>query len=389
MIQLVMLISGGILVWLFIWSIQRRNSFYCELFELEEAFEGELNFSHLSKEILAKVLQKTSAFSGILYWFDETQKEFKIKTLLGIPTDQINRVTAALRSPQGILEQAQQNTNSYIIRKQDATGAGKESEWRLGDFCQSTMVISLVSQNVPRGLIVIFKRDRQFKTKYLRMMQVFATRATVNLDNARLYQLAKETALENTRLYLNISKLYKQATLDELTGLYNRNFLMQRIKEEIKKAWRLKQPLALIFIDLDYFKSINDQYGHQVGDQLLLEFGNFLKTMIREYDIPCRFGGEEFILLLPHTNLTNAYHLAERVRVKLSENQFSDPLRQKAVTASFGVNALTEFPGTLAQLDEEKVDAGVETLVSRADEALYRAKKAGRNQVQAFEPVSV
>jgi diguanylate cyclase (GGDEF)-like protein len=384
MLQVLILVIGAILVWLLIWFVQRRNSFYWQLFELEEVFEGELNFSRLSKRILAKVLEKTAAFGGILYWLDETRKEFKIKTLLGVPAEQISRVTAALRGPDGILEQAHSSTDCYIIRQRSAANE-VGPEWRLGEFCQSIMVIFLTSQNNPRGLMVIFKRERRFNAKHLRMMRVFAGRATVNLDNARLYQLAKETALENTRLYLNISKLYKQATLDELTGLYNRNFFMQRIKEEIKKAWRLKQPLALIFIDLDFFKNINDQYGHQVGDQLLLEFGNFLKAQIREYDIPCRFGGEEFILLLPHTNFANAFQLAERLRVKLAENQFSGVLRQIPVTASFGVNFLADFPETLARLDEEKVDAAVETLVSGADEALYRAKSAGRNQVQAFD----
>jgi diguanylate cyclase (GGDEF)-like protein len=385
--QLAVIVIGAILALLLVWDSRGRNEFYRELFELEEAFEGELDFTHLSKQILAKVLQKTAAFGGVLYWFDEAQNEYKIKTFLGIPTDQINLVTAVLREPRGILAQAQTRMDSYLIldlntarqlQRPDHTG-------KLKNFCRSLMVISLSSQKAHRGVMVIFHAKENFKAKDLQMMRIFAARATVNLDNARLYQLDKETALENTRLYLNISKLYKQATLDELTGLYNRNFFMQRIKEEVCKAWRLKQPLALIFIDLDFFKKINDQYGHQTGDQLLLEFSVFLKKMIREYDIPCRFGGEEFILLLPHTELTDAYHLAERLRQKLSEVQFSETLGQTLVTASFGVNSLTDFPEASAPIDDEKVDASIETLIAGADEALYHAKNAGRNQVQAFK----
>jgi diguanylate cyclase (GGDEF)-like protein len=406
-IQLILWVVGALLVGLLIWEHRRRNSFYCELFELEEAFEGGLDFSQLAKQILAKVLQKTGAFGGILYWFDETREEFKIKTLQGMPTEQISRITATLRGPQGVLEQALTRTESYIFRSRGVSaranrnaGAAQpapngdailpglkqqpEREFRLSDFCKSIMVIFLPGQSRARGLMVLFRRDGHFTAGRLRMMRIFATRAAVKLDNARLYQFAKETALENTKLYLNLSKLYKQATLDELTGLYNRNFFMQRSKEEVKKAWRLKQPLALIFIDLDYFKKINDQYGHQVGDQLLLEFGCFLKAQIREYDVPCRFGGEEFVLLLPHTNLANAYHLAERIRERLSGHRFSEPLQQLSVTASFGVNSLSDFPEALARLAEEKVDSSVETLVSGADEALYRAKEAGRNQVKAL-----
>jgi diguanylate cyclase (GGDEF)-like protein len=385
---LIMLISAAVALFL-VWYSRQEHSFYHELYELEEAFEGGLDFSQLAKRILAKVIRKTAASGGILYWFDEAQKEYKLKTLLGIATADINRVTAVLRKPGGILEQGQISSDSFLVRD-----LGKAQRLpkpghleQLSDFCRSILVIALASQKPSRGLMVLFRAQKNIKTRYLPMMKVFATRAAVNLDNARLYQLTKETALENTRLYLNISKLYKQATRDELTGLYNRNFFMQRIKEEVKKAWRLKQPLALLFIDLDYFKKINDQYGHQMGDQLLLEFGNFLKSLIREYDVPCRFGGEEFILLLPHTDLSNAFNLAERLRRKLAGHQFEGPLKEVAVTASFGVNSLADFSGTIAQINDKKVAESVETLVSGADEALYRAKNAGRNQVRSLMPV--
>ncbi|MGD9155367.1 MAG: sensor domain-containing diguanylate cyclase [Bacillota bacterium] len=389
MIQLlVMAIVIGLALFL-VWHSRREHSFYRELYELEEAFEGGLDFSQLAKRILAQVIRKTTASGGILYWFDEAQKEFKLKTLVGITTAEINRVTAVLREPHGILEQGRITSDSYLVRDLGKAQRLSKPDYleHLSDFGRSIMVISLASRKIPRGLMVLFRAKENFNARYLSMLKVFAARAAVNLDNARLYQLTKETAMENTRLYLNISKLYKQATLDELTGLYNRNFFMQRIKEEVKKAWRLKQPLALLFIDLDYFKRINDQFGHQVGDQLLLEFGNFLKTLIREYDVPCRFGGEEFILLLPHTDLAAAFNLAERLRRKLAAHQFEGSLREVKVTASFGVNSLADFPGALAQLNDEKVAESVEVLVSGADEALYRAKNAGRNQVRSLQVV--
>jgi diguanylate cyclase (GGDEF)-like protein len=378
-----MLIALGLAAFVIFYS-HSRSSFYRELFELEEAFEGELDFIHLSKKILAQVLAKTAAFGGILYWFDDAQQEYKIRTLLGIATEKINLVTTLLREPQGLLEQAQTLTASCLIRDLNSRREGKKLNNidDLKSFCRSLMVIPLPGPKIPRGLIVIFGDKGKINAKYLPMMDAFAPRATVKLDNARLYQFAKETALENTRLYLNISKLYKQATLDELTGLYNRNFFMQRIKEEVKKAWRLKLPLSLIFVDLDHFKKVNDQFGHQVGDQLLMEFGKFLKLLIRDYDIPCRFGGEEFIVLLPHTLLDNAVSLAERLRENLTKHEFTGVIREFHVTASFGVSALNDFPEALAQIDDEKVDSNVDMLIARADDALYRAKNAGRNQVK-------
>jgi diguanylate cyclase (GGDEF)-like protein len=385
LIQLVLIILVSLVALFVSYSYYFKNSYYLDLFELEEAFEGELDFTHLSKEILSRVVRKTGAFGGVIYWYDEAQKEYKLKTLAGIPAEKVNLVTSVLRQSQGILEQVPALTESFIIKDVGTDHTFKEHiHSRLVDFCRAMMVIPLMNQRKNQGVLILFKDQGVFKEKHLRLMNVFQLRAAVRLDNARLYQLAKETALENTRLYLNISKLYKQATLDELTGLYNRNFFMQRIKEEIKKSWRLKQPLSLIFLDLDFFKQVNDQYGHQVGDQLLTEFGSFIKKAIREYDVPCRFGGEEFIILLPHTKLNNAFNLAERLRKKLAEIKFCEPQKDFTVTASFGVSALPDLPDNLNLIEDEKIDACMEELISSADDALYRAKSEGRNRVKTL-----
>jgi diguanylate cyclase (GGDEF)-like protein len=386
LIQLILLILVSLVALLVSYSYYFKNAYYQDLFELEAVFEGELDFIHLSKEMLSRVVRKTGAFGGIIYWFDEAQKEYKLKTLVGIPVEKINVVTAVLRKPGGILEQVPAMTESFIIKDVATDHTFKELiQSRLVDFCRALMVIPLTNQKQNQGVLFLFKAQGVFREKHLRLMNVFRLRAAMSLDNARLYQLARETALENTRLYLNISKLYKQATLDELTGLYNRNFFMQRIKEEIKKSWRLKQPLALIFLDLDFFKQVNDQHGHQMGDQLLTEFGSFIKKAIREYDIACRFGGEEFIILLPHTQLNNAFNLAERLRNKLAEVKFCRPQLNLTVTASFGVSTLPEWPDPLNRIEHERVNACMEELISAADDALYRAKSEGRNRVKTLE----
>jgi diguanylate cyclase (GGDEF)-like protein len=383
LVQLLVLILISLIAILISYYCYLKNSYYQDLFELEEAFKGELDFTHLSKEILSHVVRKTGAFGGIIYWFDEAQKEYKLKTLVGIPAEKLNLITSVLREPQGILEQVATLTESFIIKDVGADNTFK-GMIRFTEFCRALMTVPLVNQRKNQGVLILFKNKSVFKAKHLRLMNVFQLRATVSLDNARLYQLAKDTALENTRLYLNISKLYKQATLDELTGLYNRNFFMQRIREEVKKSWRLKQPLSLIFLDLDFFKKVNDQYGHQVGDQLLLEFGIFIKKAIREYDVACRFGGEEFVILLPHTNLKNAFQLAERLRKKMADAKFCKNLKNFTVTASFGVSSLKEMSENLNQIEDEKIEACVEELISLADDALYLAKNEGRNRVKTL-----
>ncbi len=358
-----------------------NNNFYRKLFELEEVFEGELDFVHLAKSILGKIVKETGASAGIIYWFDEIQDEFKLKSILGIPADKINNITRILRQPKGVLESIKDMTAAFILdfkrtSAHDAYGNLRE----LANNYRCLMVLPLNVQNKVLGTCILFGSNGLFNKQQLRLLSFFAPRVAVRLDNTRLYQLAKETALENAKLYVNISKLYQKATLDELTGFYNRNFLMQRIKEEIKKAFRMKHKLSLIFIDLDFFKSVNDEYGHQVGDQLLTEFGELIKGSIREYDVACRFGGEEFVILLPQTEWKNAVELAERLREKVEKRRFCAAYGNLHITASFGVSYLDRFD-VLPQLDEEQTIILTENLIAWADEALYQAKKNGRNRV--------
>ena len=361
-----------------------NNNFYRRLFELEEVFDGELDFVHLTKNILGKIVKETTANAGIIYWFDEIQDEFKLKSIMGVPTDQINNITRILRRPKGILEQIKTNPKAYILdlkRNNSLVANGNLQE--LAEVYRSMMVLPLSVQKKVLGTFILIRDKGVFDRQQLRLVSFFAPRAAVRLDNTRLYQLAKETALENAKLYVNISKLYQKATLDELTGFYNRNFLMQRVKEEIKKAYRLKYQLALIFIDLDFFKNVNDQYGHQVGDQLLAEFGDLIKGSIREYDVACRFGGEEFVILLPQTETKNAVELAERLREKIEKRKFCVSYGNLMITASFGVSSLP--PNDVKQLDEEQTILLMENLIAWADDALYQAKKNGRNRVILYQ----
>lgn len=361
-----------------------NNNFYRRLFELEEVFDGEFDFVHLTKNILGKIVKETKANAGIIYWFDEIQDEFKLKSILGVPTDQINNITRILRKPKGVLEQLKTQPKAYVLDLKRNTGfVASANLQEVAEVYRNLMVLPLNVQKKVLGTFILIRDKGAFDGRQLRLLSFFAPRAAIRLDNTRLYQLAKETALENAKLYVNISKLYQKATLDELTGFYNRNFLMQRVKEEIKKAYRLKYQLALIFIDLDFFKNVNDQFGHQVGDQLLAEFGDLIKGSIREYDVACRFGGEEFVILLPQTETKNAVELAERLREKIEKRKFCVSYGNLQITASFGVSSLPQ--NEVKQLDEEQTILFMENLIAWADDALYQAKKSGRNRVILYK----
>ena len=166
--------------------------------------------------------------------------------------------------------------------------------------------------------------------------------------------------------------LENMATIDSLTGLANRQAFMQRAKNEFNRARRYARPLTVVMIDIDHFKAINDQHGHAVGDDVLRQAADICQSSLRGSDFMGRVGGEEFVLLLPDTPHTNAYHVAERMRAHLHETPIElDDGTTLNITASFGVAPMNE--------DDSDFDA----LLERADEAMYHAKHEGRNQVKS------
>jgi diguanylate cyclase (GGDEF)-like protein len=183
-------------------------------------------------------------------------------------------------------------------------------------------------------------------------------------------------SLENI---LNQERLKRIGLTDALTGLNNRRFFDQRLGEEIMRALRHDQPLSALFIDADYFKSINDQYGHAVGDRALMELAKCLRRFVRLQDVLARFGGEEFAILLIGDNIDAAVSVAERIREEVE--QMAIPLNDGMLqmTVSIGVAELHAVASHLPDL------SGLgEALLQRADEAVYAAKRRGRNRVVAL-----
>jgi diguanylate cyclase (GGDEF)-like protein/PAS domain S-box-containing protein len=164
--------------------------------------------------------------------------------------------------------------------------------------------------------------------------------------------------------------LHSQSIKDSLTGLYNRRYLAEVLERDIRRSVRAEQPLGILMLDLDHFKKFNDAYGHEAGDAVLRETASFLTKSIRVEDIVCRYGGEEFVIILPTANLNAAHARAERIRSKLRELQVLHQGQSLGmITVSVGV----------ATLPEHGVSA--KDLLEAADAALYRAKREGRDRV--------
>ncbi len=255
--------------------------------------------------------------------------------------------------------------------------------FRQPDFAALTGMPAGADGEIHRGLLTIGDYMGQTRTLHARIWRadgqlrvlaeydieelerLYATVLELNRDyaNAQL-----ELAQTNLKLQQREAQLVAVSLTDQLTGVGNRRRLEESLVKETVRAERTGGKLCLAMADVDHFKRVNDNYGHEAGDKVLAAFGELLRRQTRPTDIVTRFGGEEFVVLMPHTGLEQALAVAGRIRLMLADSLI-DPL-PNPVTASFGVAELATG---------EQGDA----LLRRADKALYEAKQSGRNRVVA------
>lgn len=185
--------------------------------------------------------------------------------------------------------------------------------------------------------------------------------------------LSLRTALDLRRMAL----LEKESITDPLIGIYNKRYLNRRLADEVARAKRHAQPLSILMVDIDHFKSINDRFGHQAGDLTLSYLGDLILDSIRQFDIAARFGGEEIVIIAPNTTAHAARELAERLRRMVESHELGlvSETRQHitiSLTVSIGVASLNLTSGT------------PEMMIAESDQAMYEAKQQGRNRVVMF-----
>jgi diguanylate cyclase (GGDEF)-like protein len=219
----------------------------------------------------------------------------------------------------------------------------------------SYLGVPVVFRDHATGLIALYNVGAHpFTEKDAQVAELFANQVAIALDNSR-----------------RVEQMEKQAVTDELTGLCNRRAFADMAEKEVGRARRYQRPLALILFDIDHFKAVNDTHGHLIGDQVLRVLAATVRKIVRATDTVCRFGGEEFIVLMPEAKRDEALALAERLREKVSDITVVAPEGTLSLTISLGV----------AGLESDK-DETLESLVGRSDKAMYEAKAAGRNTVR-------
>ena len=222
---------------------------------------------------------------------------------------------------------------------------------------RSVMVVPMNSHGRVNGVLTVESNVvDQFRERDLQMLSIVGRSAALALENAELHKRTEELTI-----------------IDELTGAYNYRYFVRKLQEEKRRAMRYDLPLSLIMVDIDWFKKLNDTYGHEAGNEVLRSLARTIAQCIRDVDIFVRYGGEEFAVILPQTLRREAMILAERIRTQVEETRIETRAAgQLRITVSVGVSSFPEN----GRPEEE--------LVSIADQALYRAKGEGRNQVSVI-----
>jgi diguanylate cyclase (GGDEF)-like protein len=213
------------------------------------------------------------------------------------------------------------------------------------------MLIPAYLQQQLAGVVLLERRSKAFEQTEVDYILTFTSQAGIAISNAMMYR-----------------QMEKMAVTDELTRLYNRRYFYRLVQQAFDHAQQHDEPLSVIIFDLDYFKQINDRYGHFVGDEVLRRLADRLRSLMPPDSVTARFGGEEFICLLPNTGVDQAMMIAERLRETVASEGFATSAGSISVTMSIGIAGMHRS-------DE------MDSFLQRADEALYQAKENGRNQI--------
>ncbi len=319
--------------------------------ELTEVFASALRASESFRHILGGI-QTYFGFDRVrLYLIDEKNRKLK-----GELSADIRGQIKSIAYEEIPLEPGAHRFADIVL--------GRSSGAFMERYKDCVLYMPLSVQGVTIGLLIVdnLLSQQRIEPQELAMLKSFGGQIALAVDNSRLFDKVEELSL-----------------YDELTKLPLRRYFNQRFQEEFYRAERFKQPLALVWADVDYFKEVNDTYGHQIGDKVLKEAGRVILSNLRKIDFPCRYGGDEIIILLPQATGVEAVRLAQRLSQELSELRIPVPFsktRELRVTMSIGVST---FPQDAASMD---------ALLEKADDALYWVKSHGRGKIALYTDVA-
>ncbi len=330
--------------------VQKQISYAVLNFKSGEKMKLNTKFYQTIRNI-AKIIETQYELSYILPILGEMIDSFIYEHLIYIFIKPINKKEFKLVWPANIKDV---KIYEYLENLTPKSGVILEREGKIGIF-------PLLSEQKLLGAVVAYNPFDKLNENEINYLDEISKQASITIERAGEYM-----------------KILKDATLDALTGLNNRHQFALRLREETASAKRQNTPLCCIMTDIDFFKKVNDTYGHAVGDCVLKNVARTIKKELRENDIPSRYGGEEFAILLPHTTLDEAQLVAQRLRAAIEKKKINieeygiEDIKQLNVTISVGVS-----------LYDKKMKEP-QQLYQNADKALYQAKEGGRNKVVVF-----
>lgn len=327
------------------------------LFELSFDMAKEQKVEDLTRLLVEGAADLIGVESSFLY-FIAGQREVAAARACGAAVDGSAKVGPLHRL--GLLSEPYLTRRPLVIEEPQSHPLWSATPWR-HDQVRHMLAVPLTSQGAVEGVLCLFNKRNgmPFTAGDLDTLSTLAVHAGMAIDNARF-----------------VEKMSRQAVTDSLTGLANHMEFQKQLGEEVDRARRYRNQLSLLMLDLDHFKMINDTYGHQTGDAVLIKIGQLLRECLRSMDQVFRYGGEEFAVILPETPEAGARIIAERIRSAIADAGYSandDPAL--TVTVSIGIAA---FPDSGTQR---------ETLIGAADQALFYAKRAGRNRIAVHREI--
>lgn len=331
-------------------AVGEKTSRISALNQIAVAISSTLGWRELLDRIMRSGIALTGSKAACLAFYDNDKHCFGEWHTSGLSDHFIESMSFR---PGGLADKALAS-GKYILSNDRPESKNKLSELTRTEGIRCFICLPFISQTQPLGVLYLYRDDRDtFLPEEIELLATFSHLAAI--------------AAENTLLH---SKTVRLAETDALTGLLNRRAFEDRIKVEHQRSQRYGKAFSLMMLDIDHFKKVNDTYGHVAGDAVLKSLAAILTQQVRDIDSVARFGGEEFVIILPETDGSGAKIMAERIRKTIAGSPFTLPDGVKIdVTVSIGISC---FPHCAIN---------TEALLERADQALYLAKNSGRNQV--------
>lgn len=341
-------------------NLELANKELSVLYEVAQGLGASLDMSKTLSLILSETRRVVNYHTGIIYLWNEDEQILAPAAIRSPFSEQLRKMHFPLG--EGLVGIAAKSGRPQIVYD-----ARRDPHLRtmpgINQFLRSLLVVPLLVENKIIGVVTIGKKEpNAFGPKQMQILSILGGQAAVAMANSLLYK-----------------KIEKLAITDGLTKVYNHRYFYRRAEEELERAKRYGKVFSLIMLDLDFFKKFNDQYGHKAGDLALSTVSHILTDSTRNIDVVCRYGGEEFTVILPETDSESARTVAERIRAGVEKHYFDVAEGQPPVHITVSIGIAT-YPRDANNLDE---------LIEFADRALYYSKEHGKNMITLWAKMPV